>query len=339
MKKLLFANISLLFALTLVAASCSNDGNTPVITPPDPDNRITMAIAVPDFIEFDTENKFTVTIGKPVDYDLTIGVSSSDPSKVIVPDYVVLKANKTEVSGKITTVSNGKATISVFCADNGFNVVKPYDDTMIYIEQPAVDEDIIVIDLKEDYTYESGYTMPANPDNNYWICPIVIESSNSYGINNKPGRRVACLWYHNMSWEDSGVNNYGKATIDNFGCPVVGKIEHNIIYMTMLDKDVIIDNSLPWVENESRDPEKKGKDGAQGFQCSPHIYSYRYTENAGRSGYLVTRLAFMDDSKEIPFGFYRAWIEATINTDGSIVFGKVALCCNNRIFKTGQEKN
>ena len=338
MRKFLLS-IALLSVLTGSLAGCSEDGEIEVVMPPQPDNRITLSIGAPDFVGYDQVDMFRVTASKPVDRDLTIGISSSDPSKAIVPDYVILKAGATEATGKITPVAEGKATLSIFCADVDFNIVKSSDDMLVAHPQPFVDGEIVVNNLHDYYANPADLIMPAKPVNNYWICPIVMHSSSqNTGGEWKKGWRSACIWYHNMNWV-GGITSYGKATIDNYGCPVVGKIEYSIIYMTMLAKDVSIDNSLPWIENVDRDPAMMGRDGAWGFQCSPCIYSYKYTQNAGKSGYLVTRLAFKDEEKDIPFGYYRAWIEASVRMDGSIAFEKVALCCNNREFKTGQEKN
>lgn len=339
-KFLILMGMALLSVLAVVLTSCSSDDESEeVVVPVQPDNRVTMSVAAPDFVGYDQIDRFTVTISAAVERNLTVGVASSDPAKALVPDYVVLEAGKTQVTGKITPVANGQATIFIFCADADLNVVQSYDNLLVTHPQPVVDGEIVVNNLHEYYTNPNDLIMPAKPQNNYWICPIVMQSSSqNTGGEWKKGWRSACIWYHNMNWVN-GITSYGKATIDNFGCPVVGKIEHRIIYMALLNKEVVIDNSLPWVENVDRDPKMMGKDGAAGFQCSPYIHSYQYTDNAGKSGYLVTRLAFKDEEKGIPFGFYRAWIEVNVGLDGSIAFEKVALCCNNREFKTGQERN
>lgn len=342
----IFTAIALVSICAAPLTGCTNDPESDIDVngsrTPAPDTRITLDISAPDFVGYDQQDMFIVSLSESLDRDITIGVASSDPSKALVPDYVILEAGEYEVTGKITPVAEGKASISIFCADSDLKITKAFDDLLVMHPQPAVNGEILSYAMNK-FNWDKNYpVMPAKVDNNYWILPIIFPSSDHFkdSPGSQEGWRSACLYLHNMSWEEYWVRNYSKSTIDNFGCAVVGKMVHGMICMTLLDKNVIIDSSLPWIENTFRDRKSMGKDdGASGCQCTPNMYSYRFTENVGRTGYLVTRLAFKDEAKGVPFGFYRAWIEVSINEVGDITFLKTALCCNNREFKTGQEKN
>lgn len=331
MRKNLFLLAIMTIASTMVTSCGEKDKPGPK---PDKAPRISIGTEKPN-IAVGEEGTFTVTSTEEATKEITVTVASSKTDILTITDATVkIEPGKKSISGKFSAVKEGDAEITITTSTEGVElgtakvavkVIAKVAGNIILLAKSVNDGNEFI-----DFT---GGVVPASSEG---FVGFYFDTPDAMANNTWDDGGV---WSHKMVWNGQEEDQKIKVSLDNYGCDVLGTLnEDGSMYIELKEEGFAITNDAPWIENTGRDPEKKGYNGATGYNCAPYIWTPDYTANAGKSGYIISKFSYSDSGNNIDFDFYRGWVEVSVAADGSVSVKNMAICIGNEEFKAGQTK-